>query len=227
MKVKKYLERQAEQDRKEILSSDNGEFLRALQQSVQPKAEKRRAKLKVWLPAALSAVAAAVVLVTCTIIYYPSSNKPIEYSDLNFVHNISTVEAMRADFKKFEFQTDSSAYTYTVKKTTDIPTGDTVYYAVTVTSSDLLVQMNIIAVQNPNFKYKLFEFSDQVKSETLANYSILYEGSTETGTEFGIDVFTAKAKITREHEIIYVTEYSEVLLSSQESFFEVLQSFIK
>lgn len=227
MKVKKYFERQAEQDRKEILSSDNGEFLRALQQSVQPKAEKRRARLKVWLPAALSAVAAAVVLVTCTIIYYPSSNKPIEYSDFNFVHNISTVEAMRADFKKFEFQTDSSAYTYTVKKTTDIPTGDTVYYAVTVTSSDLLVQMNIIAVQNPNFKYKLFEFSDQVKSETLANYSILYEGSTETGTEFGIDVFTAKAKITREHEIIYVTEYSEVLLSSQESFFEVLQSFIK
>lgn len=227
MKVKKYLERQAEQDRKEILSSDNGEFLRALQQSVQPKAEKRRAKLKVWLPAALSAVAAAVVLVTCTIVYYPSSNKPIEYSDFNFVHNISTVEAMRADFKKFEFQTDSSAYTYTVKKTTDIPTGDTVYYAVTVTSSDLLVQMNIIAVQNPNFKYKLFEFSDQVKSETLANYSILYEGSTETGTEFGIDVFTAKAKITREHEIIYVTGYSEVLLSSQESFFEVLQSFIK
>ena len=78
MKVKKYLERQAEQDRKEILSSDNGEFLRALQQRVQPKAEKRRAKLKVWLPAALSAVAAAVVLVTCTIVYYPSSNKPIE-----------------------------------------------------------------------------------------------------------------------------------------------------
>ena len=227
MKVKKYLERQAEQDRKEILSSDNGEFLRALQQSVQPKAEKRRAKLKVWLPAALSAVAAAVVLVTCTIIYYPSSNKPIEYSDLNFAYSVSTVEDMKADFKKFEFQTDSSAYTYTVTKTTDIPTGDTVYYAVTVTSSNTLIQMKMIAVQNPNYKNKEFGFSDQVKSETLANYSILYEGSTETGTEFGIDVFTAKAKITREHEIIYVTEYSEVLLSSQESFFEVLQSFIK
>ena len=90
MKVKKYLKKQAAQDRKEILASDNGEFLRELQQQVEPQI-KSRPRLRVWLPATISAVAATAVVATCIAVYYPFEAGPIEYLAGNFVSVDSTI----------------------------------------------------------------------------------------------------------------------------------------
>ena len=234
MNVKKYLKQQAEQDRKEILASDDGEFLRALQQQVQPKPQaKKRVPLRVWLPSLASAVA-AVVLITCIAVYYPfDTDQPVvppppkEYLDANLSTTDSTLEEFTRDVKEFGLQIDSALYTYNVKKTSDSVSGDVLYYHVVIDDFDLIYHMEIVTVCNPNYKYKDFTFEEQTSEATLTAYTVTYSTSTTVDPEFGIEILHAKAQIQKGQEMIYVLNYSELLLSPDGTFLETLQSIVK
>lgn len=234
MNAKKYLKQQAEQDRKEILASDDGEFLRALQQQVQPKPQaKKRVPLRVWLPSLASAVA-AVVLITCITVYYPfDSDQPVvpppqtEYSDDNLVGSDSTLEELTRDVKEFNLQIDPALYTYTVTKYYDSVSGDVLYYNVIVNDFDLIYNMSLAIVCNPNYNFKEFDFGGETSDTTLTSYTVTYSTETTVNSEFGLEALLAKAQIKKGQEIVYVTDYRELLLSPEGTFLETLQSIVK
>lgn len=226
MKVKKYLKKQAEQDRKEILASDNGEFLRELQQQVVPEI-KSRPRLRVWLSATISAVAATAVVAICIAVYYPFEAGPIEYLAGNFVSVNSTIEELNQDVKEVDLQIDTSLYRYSVTKTSDSKSGDVLFYVTTIQNTDLFVQMELVTVCNPNYQYKDFQISDETITVQLTNYNVTYTTMTNIDSEFGIEILQAKAEIQKGNEFIYVTKYTEYLFSPEGSFLEVLQSIVK
>lgn len=226
MNVKKYLKKQAEQQKQEILNSDNGERLRDLQNMVEEK-PKKRPKLRVWLPATLSAVTAAAVVLTCVIIYYPTENERIEYLDANLISVDSTLEELNKDVKEVELQVDSAIYSYTVKKTSDLVSGDVLFYITTIKSLDTFVKMDIVNVCNPNYKYKDFNLPNNPTTTKLTNYTVSYKISTSINEEFGLETLHASAEIHKGKEYIYVTNYSEMLLTPDGSFLEILQSIVK
>lgn len=226
MNVKKYLKQKAEQDKQKILDADGGEFLRELQQMVQEK-PKKRPRLRVWLPATLSAVASAAVVVTCVVVYAPSGNEHTEYLDNNLITVDSTLEELNKDVKEVDLQIDPAVYSYAVKQTSDSVSGDVLYYLTTIQSVDTLIQMDIVTVCNPYYEYKGFSFSETTTSAKFQNYSVTYITRVSADPEFGVNLLSAKAEIHKGDEYIYVTQYSELLLSSDGSFLEVLQSIVK
>ena len=168
MKVKKYLEKQAEQDRQEILSSDNGAFLHALEQEYteQNKAtrERRRSpRLKVWLSASISAAAAAAVITTCVVVYYPT----VEYLDTNIVYVSANLEEFNNDVKEVDMQIDTTKYNYNILRAYDSVSGDTLYYSSTILSIDATVEIRFISVCNPNYIYKNFKLTDATDQASL------------------------------------------------------------
>lgn len=234
MNAKKYLKQQAEQDRKEILDSDDGEFLRALQQQVQPEPRsQKRVPLRVWLPSLASAVA-AVVLITCIAVYYPfDTDQPVvpppqkEYLDANLTTSDSTLEELNRDVKEFDLQIDSALYTYSVKKTSDSVSGDVLYYHTTIANPNTFIKMEIVTVCNPDYQYKNFTFGEETSETTLTAYTVTYSTSTNLDPEFELEFLNAKAQIQKGQEIVYVTDYSELLLSTEGTFLETLQSIVK
>lgn len=235
MNVKRYLKKQAEEERQRILAADDGEFLRSLQEMVQPAPasapapEKRRrapVKLKYWLPATASAVAAAVV-VTCVIIYYPFGSDHVEYLDANIISENSTLEVLNKDMKQFDLVVDETLYSCAVTKMSDSVSGDVLYYFTRISSLDTFVHIELVTVCNPYYKYKDFMFASDTTDEALSNYTVTYGTLTSTDPEFGIDTLQVTAKIQKGKEFVYVTDYSELLLSPDGSFLEILQSIVK
>ncbi|MDE5896387.1 MAG: hypothetical protein K2H43_01075 [Clostridia bacterium] len=230
MNTKKFLDKQAEQDRKQILDSDNGEFLQALEQKLQPqpKAKKRLPRFRVWFPA-LASAAAAIVLIVCLAVFYPFGGKSVEYFDQNIRYSESTVEELNRDMKQFNLQIDTAVYSVDIIKATDSVSGDILYYTTDISSADSFVQMQIVTVCNPNYKLKTFSFNNTTTTAKLPNYSVIYETSTVPDTQFGLDFLQAKAKIQKGKEFVYVTSYSELLLEpeSEGTFLETLQSIVK
>ncbi len=200
--------------------------MRALQQMVVEK-PKKRPNLRVWLPATLSAVATAVVIITCVVVYYPKDDEQTKYLDTNLVYSDSTLEELNKDVKEVEIQIDTAIYSYTVKKTSDSVSGDVLFYLTEIIDSNSFVEMTIVTVCNPNYKYKDFHLSNEFDTAKLTNYTVTYQTSTELNSEYGIEIMQAKAEIHKGKEFIYVTKYSEFLLSSDGSFLEILQSIVK
>ena len=227
MNIKRYLKKQAEQDKQKILDSDNGEFLHTLQSKIEPMPSKKRVPLRIWLPASLSAVIACVVLVICITVYYPFETGPMEYLDINIINEVSTIEELNKDVKEVNFQIDDALYTYTVTKASDSISSDVLYYYVTIDNPDAFVQMEIITVCNPRYTYKDLKTPHNPTIVQLPNYKVLYETSTSIHDEFGLEVLHATAEIHKGKESIYITDYSELLLSPSDSFLEILQSIVK
>lgn len=226
MNVKRYLKKHAEKDRQKILSADNGAFLRELEQMVVEK-PKKRPQLRVWLPATLSAVASAAVVVTCIVVYYPSESEHIEYLDANLIYSDSDLDELNKDIKQVDLQIDTSLYSYFVKKASDKVSGDVLFYSISIKSIDTFTQLEIVTVCNENYQYKDFSFSDTTNSVVLDNYSVTYETSVSVDPEYGVDLLNGLAEIHKGDEYIYVTKYSELLLSPEGSFLEILQSIVK
>lgn len=207
------------------MTPEDEEFLHTLQENIEP-APKKRPRTSVWLPAAVSAAAAAAVLVTCLVVYYPYGDN-VEYLANNQVTENSKLELLNQDMKEIDLQIDFSVYTCTVKKTSDKVSGDVLFYQATITDNDSIIQMDIITVCNAKFKFKDFSFKGDTTTAKLDNYSVTYETTISASEEFGINILNAKAEIQKGKEFIYVTNYSELLLSDDGNFLEVLQSIVK
>ncbi len=200
--------------------------MRALQQMVVEK-PKKRPNLRVWLPATLSAVATAAVIVTCVVVYYPKNDEHIEYLDANLVYSDSTLDGLNKDVKEVEIQIDTAIYSYTVKKISDGISGDVLFYLTKIQGTDSFVDIEIVTVCNPNYKFKNFQLTNKATTAQLTNYSVTYQTFTNLNPEFGFESLNATAEIHKGKEFIYVTKYSELLLSSDGSFLEILQSIVK
>ncbi len=224
MNVKKYLKKQAEQDKQEIRDSDNGERLRALQELVTEKPKKRPA-LRVWLPAALSAVASIVVMITCLVVYYTKDDEA-HYLDTNLIFTVSSLEELNQDLDEFEIQFNP-AYSYNVKKTSDKVSGDVLYYFTQIQIPDSFIALDFVTVCNPNYEYKHFELSGKTTTAQLANYTVTYSSFIETDPQFDFETLKANAEIHKGKESVYVTQYTEILFTPEGSFLEVLQSIVK
>ncbi len=232
MKVKKYLKQQAEQDRQEILSSDNGAFLRALEQEYteQNKAtreRKRSPRLKVWLSASISAVAAAAVITTCIVVYYPTGVNRVEYLDTNIVYVSANLDEFNNDVKEVEIQIDTTKYNYNILRAYDRVSGDTLYYSSTILSIDATVEIRFISVCNPNYIYKNFKLTDATDQANLGNYNVLYKSWKYVDPDFRSNILEANAEIHKGKEYFYITQYKEIIGAEDGSFLEVLQSILK
>lgn len=219
MNVKKYLKKQAEQDEQEILDADDNEFLDNMKAKIKAKSKHSKknrnfAKLKIGLPVA-AGIAVAATAITCIAVYYPFNSGRVEYFEADIADTAATLEDLNRDVKEFDIRIDPSVYTYDIKKKYDRVSGDVLFYTTVIDNRDLFLHMEIITVCNPNYHYKDFSLSDGAVSAALDHYTVEYLPSKTTDPEFGFEKYSAKAKIQKGKEFVYVTRYSELLFGQR------------
>lgn len=223
MNVKRFLKKQARKDQQAIIEADDGKTLRAL--GIDYHAHKQKIRI---LPSILSIAGAAVsiVLIVCIIAFYPFQSK-VEYIDANLESRESTLSEMNSELHDFTFEIDESIYLPQIARTYDSVSNDLLYYTISLNSYDSLVKMELVAVCNPKFKYKDFEFSQTPSTKSLDQYNILYDFRTKTEEQFGLESLSGIAEIDGKQDIVYVRQYEELLVQPEPAFFDIIQTIVK
>lgn len=225
MNVKRYLKKQARKDQQAIIEADDGRTLRALGIDYPaPKQKKRR--IMGWLLGAAS-VAVSCILIVCIVMFYPTQQSQTIYWDANLESRESTLSEMNSELHDFTFEIDESIYLPQIARTYDSVSDDPLYYTISLNSYDSLVTMELVAVCNPKFKYKDFNFSRTPTSQSLPLYDILYVFETSPKPQFGLDLLSCTAEIDGKQDIVYVRQYEELLVQSEPAFFDIIQTIVK
>ena len=196
-------------------------MLEQIESAPKPKQNFWKRNLK-WITGAAGVAVSAVILV-CVLVFYPFASTdtlPI-YLEENFEISNSTFEEMDADMKEYDFNIDKSLYDISVDKTIDKVSGDTILYSIHMMHINTTIKFDFVAVCNPNYTYPSFEITDKFTDITLPQYFISYS-DTKTATG-GIIILNSKAKIQKDKEIIYITEYQEYVTDSSRSIVDVIQ----
>lgn len=225
MKGKKFLKQQSDIDKQQILEAGKDQkyysMLEQIESAPKPKQNFWKRNLK-WITGAAGVAVSAVILV-CVLVFYPFASTdtlPI-YLEENFEISNSTFEEMDADMKEYDFNIDKSLYDISVDKTIDKVSGDTILYSIHMMHINTTIKFDFVAVCNPNYTYPSFEITDKFTDITLPQYFISYS-DTKTATG-GIIILNSKAKIQKDKEIIYITEYQEYVTDSSRSIVDVIQ----
>lgn len=251
MNAKKFLREQAERDKKEILAKDGGKSLRALEEHVQPNG-KERVRLKKWIPATASALT-AVVLVACLAVYRPWNNAKFpsvetpslkepfipDWEEIKYGHgggcDVATFENANAELTQFNLQCDPDDYYYcTLMRAYDFSNDKTEFYSLAVTSMDQSTDLRLLAGKTDGYEYAFWDDGLATTTAELPDYTVTYYQWKKYDTQIEMNVLYAIAKIEKGDEIVYVSEYSEILdfpdapsHDSDGAFLEVLQSVLK
>ena len=178
-----------------------------------------------WLLGAAS-VAVSCILIICVVIFYPTQS-PTIYWDMNFENRASTLTEMNSELHDFTFEVDESVYSIRLSRISDSVSNDILYYTISLNSYDSLVTMELVAVCNPKFEYKGFEFSRTPTSKSLPLYDILYVFETSPKPQFGLDLLSCTAEIDGNRDIVYVKQYEELLVQPEPAFFDIIQTIVK
>ena len=224
MNVKRYLKKQARKAQQAIIDADGGKTLRALGIDYHAPKQKNR-RLMGWLLGAAS-VAVSCILIICVVMFYPTQSQTI-YWDMNFENRASTLTEMNSELHDFTFEVDESVYSIRLSRISDSVSNDLLYYTISLNSYDSLVTMELVAVCNPKFEYKGFEFLQTPSSRSLPLYNILYQFETSPKPQFGLDLLSCTAEIDGNRDIVYVKQYEELLVQPEPAFFDIIQTIVK
>lgn len=225
MKVKKYLEKQAEKDRRAIMTEGDEKFLQETMARIDGAASpapRSSSKLKSWLTGAM----AFAVMIACVLVFCPLGQDAV-YLESNFVKNDSTIEAMDIDMKEFAFNISEPLYSAKVEKITDSVTGDTIMYQANITSADTYVKMTMIAICNKNYHYNGIQVTESFISEKLPLYNVSYLANMIPDPVFHLDQYSVIAQIRKGKEYVYLTNYVETVFDGQPRFLDLVQALIK
>lgn len=225
MNVKRYLKKQARKDQQAIIEADDGKTLRALGIDYHAPKQKNR-RIMGWLLGAAS-VAVSSVLIVCIVMFYPTQQSQTIYWDVNLESRESTLSEMNSELHDFTVEIDESSFSIQMTRTYDNVSNDVLYYTVSLKSYDSLVKMELVAVCNPKFEYKDFDFSRTPTSQSLPLYDILYVFETSPKPQFGLDLLSCTAEIDGEQDIVYVRQYEELLVQPEPAFFDIIQTIVK
>lgn len=218
MRAKKFLKQQAETEKRQILEEGKNQKYEAMLNQIKSAPQKQSfwKRYSKWLISAAGVAASAIILV-CVFVFYPFADNTVLYLEDNFEVYDSTIDEMDTDMKEYEF--DLSSLDLSVDKTIDKISGDTLFYTVKTTGVSQ-IKLTFVAVCNPNYTYKNFEMTEDFIHTEIPNYSITYMQMIASG---GIARLTARAKIQRNKEIIYLTDYQAYLLDSSRTILDVIQ----
>ncbi len=222
MNVKRYLKKQAKQDRQAILEEDGGRTLRALGIEYP---EKKKSYRRAWIAGAASLAASLAVVLICVFTLYPFGAQAEKYLEENFVTEDSTVEKMNSELHDFSLTFDADDYQISITRTYDSVSNEPLYYQLSVNCFDDSLNGEFYITCNANYQYTNFTFPKPPVFEKLPEYSIAYQLDSTLNPQFGLEKISCMAKIKGKTDVIYITRYEEFILDNH-TFLDSVQTFI-
>ena len=222
MNVKRYLKKQAKQDRQAILEEDGGRTLRALGIEYP---EKKKSYRRAWIAGAASLAASLAVVLICVFTLYPFGTQAEKYLEENFVTEDSTVEEMNSELHDFSLTFEADDYQISITRTYDSVSNEPLYYQLSVNRFDDSLNGEFYITCNANYQYTNFTSSTATVHETLPQYSITYQLNSTLNPQYGLEKISCMAKIEGKIDCIYITRYNELILDNH-TFLDSVQTFI-
>ena len=241
MKIKKFLEKAAEEDRESQITEKDIEFLSSVGVDYNKKieADKTEPNASYYLAASAFNYKTILITVACfmlialviTLSLYFSLRPapvtpPIQYFDDNFVSVDSDLQELNSDLLLFSLTADPDLYDVDIVKTYDSVSGDTLFYSLIFTSKVGLGKLfTLDIVVNGLYEHNELYYASEIKGAQLSGYALKYtEVSVSiTGTPFYS--VSCLGEIQIGEQWVYITDYEETALV-QNPFITTLQAII-
>ena len=145
----------------------------------------------------------------------------------DFHTSASDVPALNADLKDFEFVIGEDLIVTNIKRTVDGPTGDLLFYELTLWTSDGRTLMSSTIVCNQNYSYEPFPPNLSFQQVQLTDYTVTYNINSSVNSTFQCFEINGYAKIEGRNDIIYITDYQEFTLDENGTLFEFIESLVQ
>lgn len=243
MKIKKFLEKAAEEDRESLINDKDIEFLASIGVDYNKKREmaKKEPDSSYYLTArsvnykALFAGIACFLIVAITAValslYFslktPSVEPPIHYFEDNLVKVDSDLQELNADLKLFSIIIDPDKYDVDIKKTYDSVSGDNLFFTLEFNVEEQLTSKNFTVdiVVNKFYTHKeLAYIEDEIQRYQFSDYTLKYTENVQPTSGPFVNV-SCKGEMQIGEQWIYITNYSEKAWG-QSTFIDTMQSLI-
>ena len=238
MKIDKFLEKVAEEDRESMINDRDIEFLASIGVDYNKKkiAAAQEPEASYYLtarsfnPKALIICIASflvAVIAVSIILYIYLKPARVKYFQDNFVEVESDLQELNSGLKLFSMTIDETEYELGVKRTYDSLSGDDLYFTLEFSAKQKLSQkFRLEIVVNKLYEYEELIFDMEPVEEQITEYTIKYTEKSKpmSGSPF-IEV-ECRGKMKIGEQYIYITKYEEVALG-QSTFIESLQALIR
>ena len=242
MKIKKFLEKAAEEDRESLINDRDIEFLASIGVDYNKKREaaKKEPDSSYYLTAgalnnkALLAGIACFLVVAITAValslYFslrsPSVVPPAHYFEDNFVEVDSNLQELNDDLELFTLTVDIGEYDVSIRKTYDSLSGDDIFFTLEFTSNQgLSKKFRFDLVVNKFYSYNELIYSGEIKETQFSGYTIKYTERVNTVFDATLITVECKGEMQIGDQWIYITKYNETYIE-QSTFIETIQSLI-
>ena len=242
MKIKKFLEKVAEEDRESLINDKDIEFLASIgvdynkkreEAKKQPDSSYYRTAKSVNYKALFASIACFLIVAITAVslsLYFslkPSPiDQPIKYFDDNFVEVDSNLQELNGDLQLFVLAVDTVEYDVSVRKTYDSLSGDDLFFTLEVSANNgLSKKFALDIVVNKHYTHKELNYLAELKETQISDFTLKYYEISQAmmGSPF-VNV-ECKGEIQIGEQWMYVVNYKETALG-QSTFIDTLQSLI-
>ena len=241
MKIKKFLEKVAEEDRESLINDGDIEFLASIGVDYNKKkaAAAKEPDASYYLTArtfnpkalmiGIACFLVAVIAVSIILYYYlkPAPvTPPLQYFEDNFVEADSNLQELNTDLKLFSINVDEAEYELGVKRTYDSVSGDDLYFALELNSKrGLSKKFRLEIVVNSLYEHDDLVYNKEPVEEQFSEYKIKYAETNNPMVGSPFITVECRGEIQIGEQYIYITKYDEMAFG-QSTFIETLQSII-
>ena len=243
MKIKKFLEKAAEEDREALINDRDVEFLASIGVDYEKKREaaKKEPDSSYYLNArtinyrALFSAIACFLVVAITAIslslYFSLRSAPVEspihYFDDNLVEADSNLLELNGDLQLFALTIDTEEYDVSIKRTYDSLSGDSLYFSLDFAAKKGLIKtFKLKVIVNKFYAYNGLSYTNELKEYQLADYILKYSETSQTMADTPFVTVNCKGEIQINEQSVYITEYEEMAMG-QSTFIDTMKSIIK
>lgn len=241
MKIKKFLEKVAEEDRESQINEKDIQFLASIGVDYNKKreADSRQPHSSYYLHASAFNQKAFLIGITgfivalfaiFLILFYTLKpapfEPPIEYFEDNFLEVDSNITELNGDLKLFSVIVDESQYKCETKKVYDSVSGDTLYYSLSFAANQGMKTFKLDIVVNSNYDYDKLSYTEELKETQISDYSLKYteDSMSIPNTPLFIRVY-CQGEMQIGEQWVYITKYEETAIG-QGTLINTLQSII-
>lgn len=239
MKIKKFLEKVAEEDRESHIDEKDIEFLASVGVDYNKKREEDKKQpsasyyltapafnYKAFLISASCFLLAAVALVL--ILYYslkPSSVEPPSGYLSGKDDAPSNFQELNGDLKLFSLIVNESDYNeITVKKTYDKSSGKSLYYSIDFNGLRKSFKLEIVV--NDKYEHNNPPLTGEIKETNISNYTLRYTEIFNSMPGLPLNEASCQGEIQIGNQWVYITSYTETVVGEQSTFVETISSLI-
>ena len=238
MKIKKFLEKAAEEDRESLITDKDIEFLASIGVDYNKKREaaKREPDSSYYLTAKsvnykvlFTSIACFLVIAIAVIslsLYFSLKPAPVEppthYFEDNYVEVDSNLEELNNDLKLFILTINTDENDVDIKRTFDSVSGDDLFFTLEFAGFSKRFRFDIVV--NKFYTHNELVYTEELREEQFSGYTIRYFEQSQPMSGPFINV-SCKGEMQIGEQWIYIVRYEEVAMGHS-TFIDTLQSLI-